>query len=642
MRWIAGAITAVVLLGLTTGCSKDSTTSVACQLAPTDLPAAATTGSTAGSNTAANPEIATGYRAGMQAVHTGSYAVATANPVATHAACEVLRKGGTAADALVAAQTVLGLVEPQSSGVGGGAVLMYFDAARHTVEAYDGRETAPAAATKDYLRWIDPTDHAQPRPSTRASGRSIGVPGALRLLEVAHRDHGKTPWDTLFNPAIELAAHGLRISPRLAESIAGSAADLATDPAARAYFLNPDGSPKQAGVKLTNPAMATTLRALAAHGADALYHGPIAQDIVNAVATTTSGRTPGAMTGDDLAQYQARKRAPIVSTYRGHTLYGMPNPTSGGIAVAATLGMLENLDLAPLGPAHPDANGGRPTAEAVQMIAQAERLAYADRDKYVADSDFVPLPGNSPDSLLNKDYLKSRAALIDPAHPMNQALPGDLGPVPVGVGPQPPEHGTSHISVVDSYGNAAAMTTTIESAFGSFHMVDGFLLNNQLTDFSADPVGTDGAPMANRIQPGKRPRSSMAPTLVFATKSDGTRGDLQYVTGSPGGSTIIQFVVKTLVAMLDWRLDPQQAVGEVDFGAVNTAVTNVGGEDPEIDATDNGNHDPLVHQLRTLGDTVSVAPQSSGLSALRRDGSGWVGGADPRREGVVLGDPPRR
>nr|WP_280490137.1 gamma-glutamyltransferase family protein [Nocardia farcinica] len=599
-------------------------------------PSAAATATT--QNLALNPEIASGYRTGMTPVETGSYAVSTANPIATEAACAVLRDGGTAADALVTAQLVLGLVEPQASGIGGGAFLLYYDAASGGIEAYDGRETAPAAATENYLRWISDTDRTEPRPDTRASGRSIGVPGVLRMLELAHREHGKTGWRELFDPAIALADQGFAISPRLAAQIAESAPELARDEAARAYFLQPDGTGKPAGTTLTNPALAKTLSTIATDGADAFYTGVLAENIVAAVASDAGGRTPGLLSTADLAGYQVKKRTALCSAYRAHEICGMPAPSSGGSTVAATLGILENFDLAALGPQEVDRDGGTPRAEAVHLIAEAERLAYADRNKYVADPDFVPLPGNSAQSLIDRNYLKQRAGLIDPQRSMGTAQPGDLGPVPVGVGPQPPEHGTSHISVVDLYGNAAAMTTTVESAFGSFHMVDGFVLNNQLTDFAADPVAPDGAPVANRLEPGKRPRSSMAPTLVSARAPDGGRGQLTHVTGSPGGAVIIQFVVKTLIGMLDWGLDPQQAVSAVSFGAGNSPTTGIGGEHPAIDATDNGDHDPLVRRLRELGHDVSVAPQTSGLSALRRAEPGWIGGADPRREGAVLGD----
>ncbi|WP_459546956.1 gamma-glutamyltransferase family protein [Nocardia sp. X0981] len=634
-------VTALLVAGSLSGCADDSGAAGPCIPAPNGTPVTAAPGPTAPTSRdlATNPEIASGYRSDMTAVRTVGYAVSTANSHATRAACEVLRAGGTAVDALITAQTVLGLTEPQASGLGGGAFLLYYDAEHETVTAYDGRETAPAAATENYLRWISDTDRTEPRPDARASGRSIGVPGVLRMLELAHTEHGRTEWRELFDPAVALADQGFEISPRLAGQIADSASELARDPAAAEYFLNPDGSPKPAGAMLTNPALSKTLTAVATEGADAFYTGPIAADIVAAATAGTHGRTPSLMSAADLGSYRAVKRTPLCTGYREHEICGMPGPSSGGITVAATLGILENFDLPALPPDRVDRNGGVPRVEAVHLIAEAERLAYADRDKYIADPDYVPLPGNAPETLVDPEYLQQRAGLIDAHHSMGTAKPGEFGQTPLGVGPQPPEHGTSHISVVDSYGNAAAMTTTVESAFGSFHMVDGFLLNNQLTDFAADPAGTDGKPVANRVEPGKRPRSSMSPTLVFTGGDGGSPGRLTHVVGSPGGSVIIQFVVKTLVGMLDWGLDPQQAVSAVAFGAANTPVTNVGGEHPAIDASDDGAHEPLVTRLRERGHEVSVAPQTSGLSVLGRDGEiGWVGGADPRREGEVLGD----
>ncbi|MGW2661950.1 gamma-glutamyltransferase family protein [Nocardia tengchongensis] len=642
----SGAAALLLSIGMLTACSSSTDQSASCTVSRNGTPV--TSGVPTGpdaTNLALHPEVATGYRTGMTPVRTGGFAVSTANPVATEAACRVLRDGGTAADALIVAQTVLNLVEPQATGIGGGAFLMYYDAAAKTVDAYDGRETAPRAATEDYLRYISATDHTVPQPNARASGRSIGVPGVLRMLEAAHDEHGKQPWRDLFTPAVNLADQGFKISPRMATQIAASKTDLARDDGARAYFLQSDGSPKTAGTTLVNPAFAKTLSAIAADGANAFYTGAIAADIVDTTATASGGRTPGQLALADLQSYQAKKRTAVCSPYRSHEICGMPNPSSGGITVEAALGILANFDLAAMKPSDVSGDGatardgGKPTAAAVHLIAEAERLAYADRDKYIADSDFVPLPGNSPQTLLDPNYLKQRAALIDPGKSLGTAKPGDFGPVPLGNAAQQPEHGTSHISIVDKYGNAASMTTTVESAFGSFHFVDGFILNNQLTDFSAEPADKDGVPVANRLDPGKRPRSSMAPTLVFDRNPDGTRGALSHVTGSPGGAVIIQFVVKTLVAMLDWGLNPQQAVSMIDFGAANTPVTNVGGEHPAVNATDNGDHDPLVQQLRQSGDQVSVAAQSSGLSALVRDGDGWIGGADPRREGAVLGGP---
>jgi gamma-glutamyltranspeptidase/glutathione hydrolase len=513
---------------------------------------------------------------------------------------------------------------------------LYYDAGSGVVEAFDGRESAPAAATENYLRWISDTDRTEPKPDARASGRSIGVPGVVRMLQDVHDAHGKTSWRELFDPAVGLADDGFDISPRLATAIADAAPELKVDPEAAAYFLEPDGSPKSEGARLTNPAYAKTLGILASEGADSFYTGPVAEAIVAETADTAGGRTPGLLTASDLANYTAKRREALCSPYRGKEICGMPPPSSGGIAVASALGILEHFPMSEHAPTGVDLNGGRPSVMGVHLIAEAERLAYADRDKYVADTDFVPLPGGSPQTLLASGYLAGRAALISQERTMGTAKPGEFGP-PAAPVPPVPEHGTSHLSVVDSQGNAASFTTTVESAFGSYHMVDGFILNNQLTDFSAEPVGPDGAPVANRVEPGKRPRSSMAPTLVF-DESGSARGPLYAVLGSPGGSVIIQFVVKTLVGMLDWGLDPQQAVSMVDFGAANTPETNVGGEHPAINTADDGNNDPLVRGLRELGHQVDLADQSSGLSAIVRGDPGWIGGADPRREGVVMGD----
>ncbi|MBO0866767.1 MAG: gamma-glutamyltransferase family protein, partial [Mycobacterium sp.] len=549
-------------------------------------------------------------------------------------ACQVLRDGGSAADALVTAQAVLGLVEPQSSGIGGGGFVIFYDAGSGSVQAYDGREVAPAAATENYLRWIDDANHASPQPNARASGRSIGVPGIMRMLELVHNEHGRSPWRDLFNPAVALADGGFAISPRMAAAIADAAPQLRADAAAAEYFLNPDGSPKRAGTRLTNPAYGKTLGAIASDGAQVFYTGDIAQDIVTAAADTTGGRTPGLMTLADLAGYAAKKRDPICIPYRDHQLCSTP-PPSGGITVLATMGILAHFPMSDYPPTGVDLNGGRPSVMGVHLVAEAERLAYADRDQYVADPDFAPLRGGSPDTLLNADYLAGRAALISRQHTMGTAAPGNFG-APSTASSTPPEHGTSDISVVDAQGNAASLTTTVESSFGSFHMVDGFVLNNQLTDFSTDPTYPDGTPVANHVQAGKRPRSAISPILIFDSSPPG-RGPLYAVAGSAGGAIIIQYVTKTLVGMLDWGLDAQQAVSMVDFGAANSPQTNVGGEHPAINNSDGGDHDPLVQGLRALGHQVNVADQSSGLSAIMRSGSHWVSGADPRREGLVMG-----
>ena len=589
------------------------------------------------------PEIATGF-ASKSVVDARSYMVVAANPLAAKAGCDTLKAGGSAVDAAIATQMVLNLVEPQSSGIGGGAFMMLYDADKKTVTAYDGRETAPAAATENYLRWVSDSDRSTPKPSARSSGRSIGTPGVLAMLDAAYRDAGRLPWKDLFNPAIKIAQEGFRISPRMAASIDGSASSLARDPEARDYFLNADGSPKAAGTVLQSPALAGTFTAIANGGIAAFYSGAIAQDIVDEVADTRGGITPGVTTLADLAAYRSIKRQPICSIYRSWSVCGMPPPSSGGIAVAQALGIVENFDLGSYKPTALDINGGKPAVLGVHLLSEAERLAYADRDKYVADSDFVPLPGGSPARMLDKAYLRNRAGLISLNRSLGTAQPGDLGPVPLGTSAPIAENGTTQITIADDRGNVVSMTTTVESGFGSYHMTrGGFLLNNQLTDFSAQPADAQGVPIANRVAALKRPRSSMSPTLVFRTASDGTRGEFRMATGSPGGSTIIQYTLKTLVGALDWDLNAQQATSMIDFGAANSPTTNVGGEHPNVDLTNNGNSDPLVAGLRALGHTVSTSAQSSGIATIiqRRDDFGTStleGGADPRREGVVLGD----
>ena len=590
------------------------------------------------------PEIPTGFVT-QKVVTARSFMVVAANPLATKAGCEVLKKGGSAVDAAVAVQMVLNLVEPQSSGIGGGAFMLHYNAGSGAVTAYDGRETAPAAATENYLRWVSPTDQTVPKPNARASGRSIGTPGVLHMLDAAHKDGGRLSWKELFDPAIQIANDGFRISPRMSASVAGSAASLARDPEAKAYFLNADGTAKATGTVLKSPALAATFRTLADGGANAFYSGALAQDIVDEIADTTGGITPGQTTLADLAAYRSKKREAICSTYRAqYVVCGMPPPSSGGLAVAQTLGVLENFDLAALKPTALDSNGGRPSVQGVHLVAEANRLAYADRDKYVADTDFVPLPGGSPTAMVNKAYLKARAALVNPARSMGTAQPGDLGAVPLGVHGPSPENGTTQVTVVDKQGNVVSMTTTVESGFGAVHMTrGGFLLNNQLTDFSAAPTDATGAPIANRVAAGKRPRSSMAPTLVFAAKADGSRGNFVMATGSPGGATIIQYVAKTLVGVLDWGLDAQQATSMIAFGAANSPNTNVGGEHPNVNLANGGNDDVLIAGLRALGHTVNTAAQSSGIGTIVRrtaaDGSTPLdGGADPRREGTALGD----
>ncbi len=607
------------------------------------------------------PEPSSGFRA-KNLTSAKTYMVVAANPYASKAGCEVLKNGGSAVDAAVAVQAVLGLVEPQSSGLGGGAFMLHYDAKTKKVQSYDGREKAPAAATENYLRYVSATDLTPPKPVVtapesgasfnllRQSGRSVGTPGAVRMLELAHKDYGSLLWKDLFNSGIQLATDGFPISGRMADAIAGSRVLLQTDPEAAAYFLNADGSAKTLGTVIRNPAYAVTLATIATTGANAFYTGPIAQNIVNKIKMTSGGSpafaiTPGLTEMSDLANYQAIKRDPVCTTYRTYWVCGMGAPSSGGITVAQTLGMLENFYMTGLKPTAVDGNGGKPTVAGVHLMAEAERLAYADRNVYIADTDFVPLPGGSPDALLSKTYLRNRANLIDFNKSMGTAVAGVFPGPKLGVSASE-GHGTTHITIIDKAGNVVVMTTTIESGMGSFRMVNGFLLNNQLTDFSVLASDTTG-PIANRVQGNKRPRSSMSPTLVFAQANDGSMGDFVMGTGSPGGATIIQYVAKTLVGVLDWGLNAQQATSMIDFGAANSVTTNVGGEHPNVNISVPtggiaGDSDPLVSGLRALGHTVSVAAQSSGLGTIvktQKSGATVLeGGADPRREGLTLGD----
>ncbi|MGJ7545920.1 gamma-glutamyltransferase family protein [Variovorax sp. LT1R16] len=599
----------------------------------------------------AAPEPASGYVVGHKLVTAKSYMVVANHPLATKAGCDVLKAGGSAADAAIAVQAVLALVEPQSSSLAGGAFMLYYDVKTNKVQAYDGRETAPAAATGDYLRYIDVSNKTTPVPSARASGRSIGTPGVMRMLEMAHGDHGKLAWKDLFGEGTRLATDGFKIGGRMAAAISGSAPNLKRDAEAAAYFLDASGAPKPLGTTLTNPAYAGVLKAMASQGADAMYTGKIAEDIVAKIGITQGADgsviTPGLTTLDDLKNYRPKRREPVCTTYRAYYICSMSPPSSGGIGVLSALGILENFNLdlykptgTVLADGSKDLEGGKPTVMGVHLVTEAERLAYADRDKYVADTDFVPLPGGSANTLLNKDYMRLRADLIRTSKTMGVAPAGDFGLPPIGVDTTV-EHGTTHFSIVDKEGNVVTMTTTVEASLGSYHMSHGIMLNNQLTDFNASPTDINGALVPNRVAPGKRPRSTMAPTMVFNGSGP---GDFLMATGSPGGGTIIQYVVKTVVGALDWGLDAQQATSMVDFGASNSnpPSTSVGGEHPNIDTSNGGANDPLITGLRALGHTVSTGSQSSGISTIIRvknkTGTVLTGGADPRREGIVLGD----
>jgi gamma-glutamyltranspeptidase/glutathione hydrolase len=573
------------------------------------------------------PEAASGFRVGLNAITATKHMAAAANPLATEAGREILRAGGSAVDAAIAMQMVLTLVEPQSSGIGGGAFLLHWNGKQ--VQSFDGRETAPAAADENLF--VTPQGRAMGFVDAVVGGRAVGTPGALRLLEAAHKQHGKLPWARLFQPAIRLAENGFAVSPRLNTLLAGEK-HLNKNAAAAAYFYNADGTPKAVGTMLKNPELAATLKAIAQGGADAFYRGPIAADIVTAVRGHATN--PGRLVELDLANYQAKERVPICSDYKRFRVCGMGPPSSGGIAVAQMLGMLATRNIAVVPPVN--VNGKlEPQLDAVHLFSEIGRLVYADRAKYAADSDFAPV---DVAALTSATYLAERAKLVTDKS-MGRAIAGQPGGAKVAWAEDVSPHrfATSHISAVDGFGNAVSMTTSIEDAFGARQMVRGFLLNNQLTDFSFLPRESDGkggmkpdAPLvANRVQAGKRPRSSMAPTLVF----DRASGQLIATLGSPGGSLIINYVGKTLVGTLDWDLDIQQAISLANFGSRN-GPTEV--EEGQVSAG-------LLEGLKARGHETRAIPMTSGLQGIVRvrlpNGSAaWAGGADPRREGIVLGD----
>lgn len=563
------------------------------------------------------PEGSSGYteKPGWQ---TATFAVAAANPLATDAGYQILKAGGSALDAAVAVQMVLTLVEPQSSGIGGGAFLMYFDG--ESVEAYDGRETAPAAANEDLFLKSD----GKPMSFMEGAvgGRSVGVPGVVRMLEQVHQQHGKLPWATLFEPAIRLAEQGFKVSARLNTMLAADRY-LRQDPEAAAYFYDSNGQPWPVGHVLRNPELARVLRGIAMHGSMALLEGPVAQSIVDKVRSHVTN--PGEITLADLAGYQPRKREPLCHDHavppKVYRLCGFPPPGSGAIAIGQIFGILQNTPGAVL----PLSSDGLPTADWLHFYTEAARLAFADRAKYVGDPDFVAPPAGAWMSLLSPGYLAGRARLIGD-RPMKVTRPGQPEGMRINLAPMPdqPEYGTSHISIVDAQGHAVALTTTIENAFGSRQMVRGFLLNNELTDFSFTPRDAQGNLVANRVQPGKRPRSSMSPTLVF----DKATGQLVMVGGSPGGAFIIHYIAKILWGTLHWGLNMQQAIDLPNFGSANNLIL----------LEEKGFPAAIVEALEARGHDVQEMDMTSGLQAIQRIPGGYFGGADPRREGVVMGD----
>ncbi len=552
---------------------------------------------------------------------TTKFAVAAANPLATDAGYQILKAGGSAVDAAIAVQMVLTLAEPQSSGIGGGAFLLHSNG--KDVEAFDGRETAPMAATENLFIKADGKPMAFYEGVV--GGRAVGAPGTVRMLELAHKQHGKLPWATLFQPAIALAEGGFKVSARL-NTLLKSDPHLKKDPVAAAYFYKPDGEPHNVGHVLKNPELAAVLRKIAAQGSKGMLEGDVAQAIVDKVQKHPSN--PGQLSLSDLANYQPKKRAPICHDYKANArdfrICGFPPPSSGAIAVGQILGTLNHAwaSAIPL-------ENGLPGASWLHLYTEAARMAFADRGQYVADPDFVQPPGGSWMSLLDDSYLASRAKLIS-AQSMKVAKPGSPGPVKTSYAPMPdqPEYGTSHISIVDGFGNALAMTTTIEDVFGARQMVKGFLLNNELTDFSFAPTDAEGKPIANRVQPGKRPRSSMAPTLVF----DKATGQLVMSGGSPGGALIIHYTAKTLYGVLNWGMTPQQAINLPNFGSNNGPSLLEEKRFPPA----------TVEALRARGAEVREQNMTSGLQAITRGQAHgmqlWFGGADPRREGIVMGD----
>ena len=552
------------------------------------------------------PEPATDVAANSLAV-AKKHMVVTANPLASQAGLEMLRQGGSAVDAAIAAQLVLNIVEPQSSGIGGGLFLLHFDAKANAVKAYDGRETAPLAAKPD--RFMLEGGKVRPFDEAVASGLSIGVPGALRALELAHRRHGKLPWAKLFEPAIKLAGEGFAISPRLS-LLLGWMGPESFAPSARAYFFDDKGKPWPPGHILRSPEFADALKQIAAEGTEAFYKGPIARKIL--AAAKAAPRAPSDLTQDDLSRYEAKEREPLCVLYRRHRICGMPPPSSGGLAVAQALLLLEPFEL-----------GSALEPSGVHLITEAQKLAFADRNQYVADPDFVPLrPG-----LLDPAYLGERRRLISAEKalptPVKPGTPLQKAMLDLGLDETLEAAGTSHVSIVDGEGNAVSMTTTIESAFGSRVMAAGFLLNNELTDFSFRPADAEGRPIANRVEGGKRPRSSMSPTLVF---DEG--GRLKAVLGSPGGSRIILYAIKTTVALIDWRLNAQEAA----------ALTNFGSQNGPLEIEPGWRTAFLGLRLSWRGQEFRTASMTSGIHVIVVANGRLEGGADPRREGAAIGD----
>jgi gamma-glutamyltranspeptidase/glutathione hydrolase len=559
---------------------------------------------------------------------TQGFSVAAAHPLATDAGYQVLKAGGSAIDAAIAVQMVLTLVEPQSSGIGGGAFVLHHDGKK--VEAYDGREVAPSAAT-DKL-FLDAQGKPLPFMEAVLSGLSVGVPGTLSVLETAHKEHGKLPWATLMQPAIQLAEQGFKISHRLHQALLAEN-DLINDAVAASYFYDAQRKPHPVGYVLKNPELAAVLRDIANRGSLALKQGAVAQALVQKVRQHPT--KPGSMTLQDLAQYKVIKREPLCfdhvvqTTSKGFQICGFPPPSSGALAIGQILGILNNTPAGKM-----PLQQGLPASDWLHFYTEAARLAFADRAQFVGDPDFVKAPSGNWKSMLHPTYLQQRSRLIG-EQSMKVAKAGNPAEFKTAYAPMPhqDEFGTSHISVIDQYGNSVAMTTTIEAVFGSRLMVNtgqgrqgGFLLNNELTDFSFAPSDAKGLPIANRVEAGKRPRSSMSPTLVFEKDT----GQLKMTGGSPGGAVIIHYTGKLLIGTLQWGLNTQQAINLPNFGSLNGPTVLEEKRFPE----------QTLKALQARGHEVREMPLPSGLQAIEVTPKGFFGGADPRREGVVMGPKP--
>ena len=532
--------------------------------------------------------------------------VAAANPLAAQTGLEILKARGSAVDAAIATQLVLNLVEPESSGIGGGAFMLVYDPAAKKTTSFDGREVAPQLARPGMF--LDASGNARARGEVIPGGLSVGIPGVVGMLELAHRKYGKLPWARLFEPAIRLAENGFPIGPKLARRIAGAPRNM---PDIARTFFHPDGSLYRQGEIFRNPEMAKSLRAIARGGAKAFYRGPIAEQIVTAV--QKAPRNPGGMTLADLSEFKARELKPVCGPYRVYVVCSMGPPSSGGVAIVQILGMLERF---PAGELKPN------SVSETHLFTQASRLAYADRAKFLGDASVVAVPVRG---LLNRAYIASRSALIDPARDMGTAQAGNPPEKHTNYAPQisGANHGTSHMTIVDERSQVIAMTTSVESGFGAKIMAGGFLLNNTLTDFSFQPV-QDGAPVANAPAPGKRPLSAMSPTIVFDRNGNFVLG-----IGSPGGPAIISYVAQSLVAILDGGLSPQEAIALPRHINANTGT--ILERSPWADQ--------VAGQLTAMGHAPRVGGgEGSGLHVIQKVQGGYLGGADPRRDGIVVGE----